>query len=234
MYRERVRTFALVAVVAVGLMAGRGHAAAQTDSEFQIWNAVLSTAKLKGGSLEPAAWFDGHARKGADSTVVILRPALGLQATPWLSAWAGYAWVPVFRGNERFDEHRFWQQLIATHATPSELKLQSRTRFEFRFADSGDDTGLRIREFVRAGWMKKRWSVQPVVWDELFIGLNDTDWGQSAGYDQNRLFVGVALPTVATWARFEAGYLFVHLNRDTDQVFHVLALNVFLTGKVAR
>ena len=226
-----MKRLVLVGLV-LGLLWDPTPALAQTDSEFQIWNAVLSTATLKRGSLEPAAWFDGHARKGGDSTVVIMRPGLGLRATPWLSLWAGYAWVPVFRAGERRDEHRFWQQLIATHATDDEIKLQSRTRFELRFADSGDDTGLRIREFVRAGWMKKSWVVQPVVWDELFVGLNDTDWGLSAGYDQNRLFVGVALPTVASWARFEAGYLFVHLNREVDQVIHALALNVFLTGRV--
>ncbi len=210
---------------------------ARADETFQVWNAVLSTGRLEGPSLKPGLWFDGHARRGDGNTVVILRPGAGLQLTPWLSVWAGYAWVPVFsdgdddQSGSRFDEHRFWQQAILTHKTSNDWALQSRTRFELRFGEGGDDIGLRVREFVRAGWMRSDWLVKPVIWDELFVGLNDTDWGASSGYDQNRLFVGLALPTIASGARFEAGYLFVHLNRDTDVVIHAIALNVFLTGR---
>ena len=76
----------------------------------------------------------------------------------------------------------------------------------------------------------KSWGVSPtpMAWDEVFIGLNDIDWGAPRGLDQNRLFVG-GWAAVAPHLRVELGYLFLYVDRDDDTVGHVLATNVFVS-----
>jgi hypothetical protein len=76
----------------------------------------------------------------------------------------------------------------------------------------------------------ERWPVGLVAWDELFIGFNDVSWGPSAGYDQNRLFLGVARP-VDDWGRVEVGYLLAHLDREPDLVAHAVAVNLFVNAR---
>lgn len=203
-------------------------AAAQPVDEFQIWNAFLSTARPWEEPHAPRLWLDVHGRRGDAGSVFIVRPALGLQLDPLVSLWAGYAWVPVLddASGERFDEQRAWQQVILTHRFPSGWAIQSRTRFELRFGEGSDETGSRAREFVRVAWRRDDWPVGFVAWDELFVGLNEVDWGAPRGYDQNRVFVGVSWP-LSEAMRFETGYLLVHLNREVDTLAHVLAVNLF-------
>ena len=72
-----------------------------------------------------------------------------------------------------------------------------RTRFEQRFVESGNDTGLRLRQFLRA--QRELPGCPPlmlVCWDEIFFDLNDTDWGQSSGFGQNRIFAGLRNQTI--------------------------------------
>jgi hypothetical protein len=153
-----------------------------------------------------------------------------LHISPSLSAWAGYAWVPVFTDapGDALHEHRTWQQGILQKQLPSRIQLQSRTRFEQRFGEGSSEVGLRLRQFVRAGW--NPWKDSPVgavAWDEVFVGLNETDWGAPKGFDQNRLFLGFSL-AMAPHARVEAGYLFLYMDRATDLYGHVLAVNLFV------
>ena len=203
-------------------------ARAQDDHDFQTWTAFLGAGKV-GADSRLRSWFDGHVRRGDAGTVVIVRPALGYQMMPWLSVWAGYAWVPVFPdAGDRVDEHRAWQQAILTHtALGGAVHLQSRTRFEQRFVDDFD-TGFRVRQFVRADYRfgpKPRWGL--VAWDELFIGLNDPDFAPQ-GFDQNRVFLGPAF-FAHERLRVEFGYLWAVLDRDPLTLHqHALAINFFV------
>lgn len=177
--------------------------------------------------------MDTHVRRGNAGTVHIARPGAGIRLTEGVSLWAGYAWVPVFSdtdANPR-DEHRLWQQLILSHRFES-ASLQSRTRFEQRFVEGGDDVGLRLREFVRFDWKffsHASSGVGVVIWDEVFVGLSETDFGQPGGLDQNRLFVGPMF-ALTQWARIEPGYLFVYVRREAgDRVAHAFSVNLFLS-----
>ena len=88
--------------------------------------------------------------------------------------------------------------------------------------------GLRVREFVRAGWSwRDDGTFGLVLWDELFVGLNEPDWGAPSGLDQNRVFGGFFLK-IDSNLRLEMGYLSLYLNRDTDTLGHVLATNLFV------
>ena len=210
---------------------GRAHAL--TRSEFHQWTALLSTGRLKQGPPGMTFWFDAHARRGDSNTVLILRPGVGAQLTPWLTLWAGYAWVPTFGDRSRgtTHEHRVWEQITLSHQTAG-WSFQSRTRLEQRVSDAGDDVGHRIREFVRVNWQPDaNFPMGAAFWDEIFIGLNNTDWGAPKGFDQNRLFLGPFLNPLP-WARLEMGYLFAYLDRgNADLAAHVLAVNLFVSLK---
>ena len=230
------RSTALLVMVILATLAP-SPVAAQDRGEFQQWAAVLGTAHTQPAPPGLSFWLDLHARRGDAGTVLLLRPGIGVEVFPWLSLWAGYGWIPVFddaSGGVRH-EHRIWQQVTLTHRSPEVgITLQSRTRFEQRFSEAGSDVGLRIRQFVRANWRPSRdVPIGIAFWDELFLGLTETDWGTPTGIDQNRVFLGPFLQ-MESWARLEAGYLFVYLDRGTTDTYaHVLAVNLFISGRPA-
>lgn len=179
-------------------------------------------------------WLEGQARLGEDAgrlSQYILRPGIGLRLGDAWSAWAGYARI----GSERpfaaraTDEDRGWQQLLWS-GRGAGFDLTSRTRLEQRWVETGDDTGWRLRQFARASHPLRAASPFAWVgWDEVFVDLNDTDWGADAGLRQNRLFAGIAW-TAAPGARLEVGYLNVWSlrARREDTVNHVASFSLFL------
>lgn len=202
-------------------------------AEFQQWSAVMATAHFSKDTPALALWLDVQVRRGADNTAMMARPGIGLQALPWLSLWAGYAWVPTFPDGlaEVVHEHRVWEQVLLAYETSFRLNLQSRTRVEQRFHESGGAVGVRLRQLARVSWRPSaEVPVGGLVSDEVFIGLNSTAWGQPAGFDQNRLFVGPFFQ-LTPWARIEAGYLFVYLNRGVDRIFHTFLTQLVLYPK---
>lgn len=226
------RTMLLLGVAAlvasVSVLPGTAHA--QGRDEYQQWAALFVNGRLDPTTPRLNLWFDAHARRRGNGTLLIFRPAVGLDVAPWLSIYLGYAYVPLFTdGQATLHEHRIWQQATLRHRFDFGLAVQSRTRFEQRVSDAGGDVGLRLRQFVRANWQPKPDIPLGIAfWDELFIGLNDTDWGPAAGMDQNRVFLGPFL-MMAPWVRLEAGYLFAYLDRGTTDLYaHTLAVNLFL------
>ena len=230
----RGRTWAVAVVLGVALWAGRAHA--QDRDEFQLWAALLGTAHTAPAPPNFAFWLDVHGRRGSGGTIVLVRPGVGFAINPWLSVWAGYAWIPTMNdamGGAASHEHRIWQQLILSPSLAElGLSFQSRTRFEQRFSENGDDVALRIRQFVRANWQPSPdFPMGIAFWDELFIGLTENDWNAPQGIDQNRVFIGPFLK-MAPWARLEAGYAFVYLDRGTTDLYaHVLAVNLFVSPR---
>jgi hypothetical protein len=205
--------------------------AQEIESDFESWNAIAIAGQVKEDS-RLLFWFDGHARyrdNASDLGVSILRPALGWRFNQDLDVWAGYARV-VSRGEGRPDieEDRFWQQ--ATFALPSVFggTVGGRSRLEQRWREAGDDTGWRFRQFVRWARPIEDTVFSTVVWDELFINLNDADWGQREGFDQNRFFVGAAWH-INERARIEGGYLNNILDTpfEDEKTNHNLSLTLF-------
>ncbi|MGJ3627785.1 DUF2490 domain-containing protein [Sphingomonas sp. MMS24-JH45] len=85
-------------------------------------------------------------RNLADVDQLLLRPAIGVQATPDLQLYLGYAHVeePAAKQNE---ERLFQQATLFVRDVPGEL--QSRTRLEQRWRTDGRDTGWRLRQMLR-------------------------------------------------------------------------------------
>lgn len=227
----------LATVAAVSLCPSPARAEDDAKKEFQAWSAVVGTMDLTRTTPAPSLWLDVHARRGDAGTVGIVRPGVGATLSKFASVWGGYAWIPVHSDatDARTDEHRIWTQIIMQHKNRFRLALQSRTRFEHRFSESGSDVGHRVRQFVRAGWEPSpRVPVGLVVWDELLLGLNNTAWGAPQGFDQNRVFAGVALP-IPPWSRVEIGYLHVHVDRVRgDTAIHGVAINLFVAPQLPK
>jgi len=207
---------------------------AQVIDDFGQWNAFFMQDKVDSNS-KLRWWFDGHYRMFDDTDGFgqsIVRPGLGWDIGENSTLWAGYGWIhtsPIV--GDDTDEHRLWQQWTWSKKCEP-FKFAMRTRFEQRIVESSDDTGLRLRQFFRFQKDLNDRSLF-VVWDEIFIGLNDTDFGQRAGFDQNRMFVGFGLKNrTKTW-RTEVGYMLQTVNRQggIDRSNHILAVNLFRTPR---
>lgn len=204
------------------------------DSDEGAWFAFAGQGELGQRSEDGRFrwWFDAHARFFEDSDgfeTSILRPGLGYDLSENSTAWLGYAWIRNDPPSGGFDEHRIWQQLTWSErfdwGTPF-----ARTRLEQRFDERGGETGWRLRQFVR--WTRP---VQPGadwgwrVWDEAFLDLNDTAWGQDVGINQNRAFVGLGWTLDRSRRHtLEFGYLNQYLARDgaPDASNHILAITL--------
>ena len=228
------RRLLLSAVFLLAAWPARARAAEPSEHNYQTWFAAFSH-----GSLYKNLWFwgDGHVRlyENFQPSAILVRPGLSWRAAPTFYLTAGYAWTPSWqRPNDelRFtDEHRAWQQLLWTPSDPEAgVAAMFRGRLEQRFRPAdGDDTGLRFRALWRGQVpLSRDGRVILAIWDELFIGMNDTDWGQRTGVDQNRVFGGVGWKAKPKVLRIEVGYTNVWLVRPgPDPVNHILAINTF-------
>lgn len=223
-----MKTATAVLAAAAITLGGAGPAAAD---DAQLWTAVFANGPVKDES-RLLLWFDGHARFRDDVGrlgVSIIRPGVGWRLDDKGTAiWAGYARV-VSRSAAAPDveENRFWQQATYQLGAPGGVSLSGRTRLEQRLIEGADDTGIRVRQLIRAEKPISDSKFAALGWNELFIAANDTDWGAASGYDQNRLFVGASWRPAGA-VRLEAGYLMNHIRRQNapDPVNHALALSL--------
>jgi hypothetical protein len=226
------RLLAFLCVATIAVASARG-ADAQTDEEFAIWAALFATGQVFADQPSPMFWLDVHARRGELGTVAILRPGIGYAFAPWVSLWAGYAWVPAWidATGHRTDEQRAWEQLIFDYRSKDGLWFQSRSRFEQRFLTGGSGTAHRFRQLLRLNYRPKQSvPVGIAFWDEVFVGIQDATWAKQ-GFDQNRAFLGLGVYAFEKLFRVEVGYLNVYLSRERNQLAHVLSINFFLSFK---
>lgn len=196
--------------------------------EPQAWLALFSGGPVAGRFV---GWFDAHGRFGFEqvaTTSILLRPGVGYRVRDDMTVFLGYLWAPVYReGRQTLDEHRVWQQWTWDLAFASGVKMQLRSRMEERFAQG--DVGFRFRQMVRAQTAPMLERFMLVAWDEVFIAFNDTRFGQRAGFDQNRLFLGVA-NSLTRKIRVEAGYYNQWLPRPMapDPMRHAAMVNLYV------
>jgi len=180
----------------------------------QVWFALSANGPMQEDS-RLLLWFDAHARyrDGAtDLGVTIIRPGIGWQVTDTTKAWAGYARVVGRRNNgPNVEEDRAWEQLTYSVVDLFGGSVTGRTRLEQRYIDGADDTGHRLRQSLR--WTRpigaSDWSW--VAANEIFINLNNTDYGADTGYGQNRVYAGLGWKPVPG-----LGFEFTYLNNHID------------------
>ena len=212
-------------------------AAGQSVDDAGLWFATFAQDKFKTAWNESGRlkwWFDGHLRFLEDASGFnqsIVRPGIGWELNERSTLWCGYGWIRTsnLSGND-FDENRIWQQWTWSKSYEP-LKVALRSRFEQRFVETGDDTGLRFRQFFRVQHNLPNYPrLLLVAWDELFYNLNDTDWGAESGFNQNRAFAGVGFkPNNGCRWRMEVGYLNQTIENPggQDRNNHILAFNFF-------
>jgi hypothetical protein len=199
---KSVVTLALAGVIGLAATPAFGQTA------DQLWTGAFANGPVREKS-RLLVWFDAHARfngEGDQLNTTILRPGVGWRVSPRLDVWVGYADVTLHRHGPNGEEHRVWQQATYPVAEIGGGRLTARTRLEQRFRDGGDDTGLRLRQFIRWSRPLATPDVTIVASNETFLALNDTDWGQNAGYDQNRAFIGLGWQMTPKF-RLEGGYM---------------------------
>ncbi len=227
---KRTTTMAKSAVAALCAMFTHA-AAAATEDDNRLWFNLNAQGPLPAANF---GWYMELQPRWRDDAQefdqMLIRPALFYKLTERGSLWFGYANVNTRRASGgSTEEHRLWQQFTYNLKLPT-VSLQSRTRLEQRDLETGDDLGHRVRQLVRVTRpLAKTPKLSFVAWNELFINLNDTDWGARSGFDQNRLFLGMGYNFSAK-VRAETGYLnqYVHtatVERQNHVLSTVLSLN---------
>ncbi len=212
------------------------NASAQTRDDGGLWAMWFAQGDFSsfGDDFKQVRWFfdaqDRNRDEGQSFDTFFVRPALGYAWNARVTTYLGYAAIESEPANRSpIWEHRVFQQL--TWNLPVQgFTLQSRTRLEQRFIDGESDTGSRLREFVKATVpLRSGNSLFASVYDEVFVDLNDTEWGQRTGLRQNRAFVGLGFfLDDAHHHSLEIGYLNQWVDRpDEDRLNHILSINLF-------
>lgn len=134
------------------------------------------------------------------------------------------------RGTVTRTEDRLRAQ-VGLSGNAGSVKLSGRLRIEQRWRSDGDDTGYRLRPQIKATLPFGDSDFSLVGSHESLIPLNDTDWGEEAGYDRMRNFVGVNWKA-SKLVSIETGYLNQYRfgrGGDRDVMDHALAVSVGLS-----
>jgi hypothetical protein len=205
---------------------------AQTIEDGRIWLGVNLQGKFADTGLNWYAELQPRWRQEGDKLdQLIIRPALFYKLDAKSSVWFGYEKVvnhPVNKST--FDEHRLWQQYSYAFDPINAVTIQSRTRLEERRLEDGKETGIRLRQMLKASMpLEVNPKLSLIASDELFINFNDTDWGVRSGFDQNRLFAGMGY-AFNPHVKLEAGYLNQYVNSSPiDKMNHVLSSTLSFT-----
>ncbi len=219
----------LIAFLILATLISCKNAIAETIEDGRYWFSLYTQGPLP---KENFYWsLDIHPRwreEGRHFDTLILRPSLIYKITPKTSIWTGYDTINNHpAGQSSFQENRLWEQVMHQFEPFGALTLTVRTRFEQRDREDYSDIAHRLRQMVRATTPSSlHQQLSWVVWDELFINLNQTDWGVMRGTDQNRLFLG------ANWkfdelSNLEVGYINQYVNGKTiDRENHILSSTI--------
>ena len=209
-------------------------ASSLAESDWHTWGAVVTTGNFLSPNTGMDFWMEGQGRFNDDTSRFnqgIVRAALGYRLAPRTTIWAGYGFIPNNPRNrrEKVIEHRAWQQLTWRAEDPIHgFSLSTRTRLEQRTIEGFDDLGWRFRQFVKLTYpLPISELLYLSFWDELFLNVDDTDWGAESGVDQNRIFGGLGI-RIASQTKFEIGYMhqFVKRERRDDGHNHILSFTV--------
>ena len=215
----------LVLSVLVAALGVAAPALAHT-SDRQVWTSTVLTGRFGDNpwqwSLDVQARFSDD-NNGLEQTSV--RPSLGYRVREGLDLWVGYADITTHRDENDIEEQRFWQQANYALGDVAGGAVSGRTRLEQRFRNTGDDAGWRLRQQFRYSNPIEGTPLSVVLSNETLFTLNETDWGQRSGFDQNRAMVGVQW-RVTDRVRIESGYLNQYSNGvSADRISHNLVLN---------
>lgn len=231
MYRPRPATLFFSAIAsAFTLLTGAAAQAATTEDE-QVWLNLTAMGPVSGDLIYFAEIQPRFGNGASKPDQTILRGAVGWKLSPELSVYQGYTHIVLpSQGGRDVNEERSFQQVNWTIGKPWNGELSSRTRLEQRWRSDGDGMGWRLREMLRYEKPLKPGSqaINALVYAEGFAALNSTDWGQKAGFDQLRSFVGAEVKLMGK-STAEIGYLNQLINQTIghQRMNHVASITLF-------
>ncbi|TQF13074.1 DUF2490 domain-containing protein [Myxococcus llanfairpwllgwyngyllgogerychwyrndrobwllllantysiliogogogochensis] len=199
------------------------------QAEAQLWYTVSA----QGGIGEHFLYYlEAQPRFSKDDGRAILRSAGGVRLFQDMSLWLGQGWIPlwVWDGDPalRQGESRLYQQYLYTPKLGS-VRGTLRARFEQRFLSGTTEVSLRARVMLRGAQpVAAEGRLSLILWDEVFYHLNSVEGGPSAGFDTNRVFLGVGWK-YADHSSVEVGYLNAFIRRpssEADQLIHALSVSM--------
>lgn len=211
------RRLLVAALVLASLPSFAAVADAKAELEEIGWFQLTATGPIVGDwrfFIEAQPRIGADADSGPKLRALIIRPAVGYQITEAWSLWLGYAYQPSFNPF-RYENRAFQQSLHTTHVGP--FKMVNRSRLEERMIEDAGQPAMRIRHQLWLGYPLPRWPAWSLVAAvEPFINLNTVTNGPIAGFDQNRLYLGVSRQ-IGKHLRVEVDYLNVFvLGHDGD------------------
>lgn len=231
MFRSRTiaRSFRAFLGACTLLTGAAAHAATAEDE--QVWLNLTAMGQISGDLIYFAEIQPRFGNDASQADQTLLRGALGWKLSPDLSVYQGYAHIILpSQGGRDVNEERSFQQISWTIGEPWDGELSSRTRLEQRRRSDGSGMGWRLREMLRYEKPLKTDSraVNALVYAEGFAALNSTDWGQRAGFDQLRSFVGAEVKLMDK-STAEIGYLNQIINQrgGNQRINHVASITLF-------
>jgi hypothetical protein len=158
-------------------------------SSYQTWIGLTVQGPIVDPVLASVDFLGGFY---ADTfpTALVVRPAIGLKLPHGFAVAAGYSYIAFFdEKHTRGEEHVASEQV--TYLAPiTAVDLFGRIRWEERFR-AASNVGVRQRNLVQLNvplWPHA--PLQVVLWNELFLGLNQPGSWQPSAVDQDLYFVG--------------------------------------------
>lgn len=217
-------------LLAMGLMAFIASPAHALEEDSRAWLNMQATGST---SIQNVRWYMELQPRVRDDfrerDQFFIRPAIIYVLAPKTSLWLGYAYARTNVDNPLLrDEHRAWQQVLHEFVPIDGIRLRSWTRLEQRKFESAGDIGHKIRQRVATNIPFAHYpNLSTLISNEYHHNLNSTDYGARSGFDQNRLFLGLAWK-VSPQSLVEIGYLNQYINRrNEDAMNHVLATTLY-------
>lgn len=169
-------------------------------------------------------WIETQVRYGSDTgeTRQILYRTGVLQKLNEVHG-LGYLYGYIQTGITR--EHRLALQHSQKYGNWCMFSFSHRARLEARFLEDNHKDAGRFRYLLRADQTGFN-TYGLVIWDEVFINTNSTDWNGNQSFDRNRFFIGMKRMFLES-NKLEFGYLNQYTPLDSgDTSEHIINIGL--------
>ena len=179
------------------LIAAPAHAQQMDDQAWLQVNAKLKIDDRWSGTLEAIARASD--RQGGLYTTEF-GGIVGYKLSKAVELGIGYRHVGFYNANTGADEDRLRQHVVVTLG-----RFTTRLRMDERFHPGGPQIGLRFRPLLRYNLPVGGGHTVFASHEDIVL-VNDTRWGQRAGWERMRNILGFTLP-LGRKSNIELGYL---------------------------
>ena len=152
---------------------------------------------------------------------------IGYKTSDNLSLWLGYTWL--LENANATQQHRIWQQAFWNILQNNQVYFISRTRLEERKDVHEPQPSVRLRQRLQLSFPNKILDkFTPIIYDELFVNMNNPPWVNNQLINQNRIFLGIG---ITLWKKIElqVGYLNQSEPREPEnRMNHIIYANLYI------